>query len=212
MRLHHITFLFVFLTSLEARSQTAEIDFGTGTLITPQTILVTPGLTFNVQLQLTTNSLGPTGISYDLLASSSNLLTLNTRDVTGSGTPTAFLDPSDLTTANVNGTALNVSAGGGFRTGKDLGGFIPSFPSSDPDGTYFLSTFSFTVSPTATLGSYTLNLFAAGVTGPSPNFNSFSVQTSGLDILVAPEPSTWAFLLVGLASLAAWGRLQAKPR
>ena len=178
---------------------------GTSFSVTPSSQMASAGGTFNVTFSLTGTTPPSTITAYDLYivtaAANSGLFTITSSTPTG---PFSAFGPN-----LGGGDALSTAAAAGFvRNGLDLG---YSGTTQNAPFNLSLQTVGFTVSASATPGTYT---FFSSTVPNSGNFYSdisdnngtvYSVGQGSFQITIVPEPSTWALLTIGGIGLFVWG-------
>jgi hypothetical protein len=102
------------------------------------------------------------------------------------------------TTANSNGEGIFDNSGNGDQYTVADGG-APNF-----FGGYLPTTFESSANGTSTLGLY--EVLNVNNTNPATEVGTFTLSNSGLTYQAVPEPSTWATMLVGAATLLGFRR------
>ena len=197
------------LSLIGAANAASIVTFSDG-LADPASTTVNAGDTFSFTLQLTTD-IQTVGITYTLEtltgSLSSGQLRLTGRNTTG----TTF---SDLATSNgVALTAANALLDS--VNNNDLGGGVADVFTPNPAGSLFLATYTVQALPSISPGTYTIRLSSSSVvaSGTFPDFFDAPISNTATNIYtvtVVPEPTSTALMMVGLVSLAARRRRQAK--
>jgi hypothetical protein len=175
----------------------------TNNTATPQVSTVSAGSSFSVVLELL-SSAQTTGIDYFLqdrtyTSGAARFRIVSRTEITG-----GIYGPGDAFHTDAQVAAVP-SANLTPRNGLDLGASLSDPTVPTPPGTYPISTYVISVSPTTPAGTYFIDSFSQGNFGwtdVGPNFNSHAFdQNASIEVnVVAPEPA-------GIAVLGAGGLL-----
>lgn len=185
--------------SLSLANSKAAVNF----VFTPSSTNVALGGTFNVTLSLqVTAGEAVSGVDYLFQQLTSAGFYISGRNGAGSifdsvVTPNATI----LSRPNANLDPTN---------NNDLGAFTSD---QSTRGSGLLETYSISLDPSVTVGTYTISTTSGFYSGAGPNFPSNPISQNGtLTITVVPEPTTWAFLVLGGLGALATTRFRARRR
>lgn len=180
---------------------------------TPNSVVVKPGGTFTVTLNLVSTAEQLTGVDYyfNISGAASGKVRLAGRDTTGS----LFTDKLKLDTGNNGNDPGVLDSNFSLLTplnSLDLGAAITNVSNALPPNTgtnpasYLLAKYTFTLAPDTQVGTYTLSTYSfagSGAVSESPFFNDqpFSQQASFSVVVANPEPAG-AMALLGLGGMA----------
>lgn len=175
---------------------------------TPQAATVARGGSINVSVLLTSTSEKVTGLDYYLQAAgaAAGKLRITARSLTGTSFSDVFRADTGDNAANAGVLDSSVSLLNP-RNGVDLGASIANVANALSAGTYTVATYTLSIDPATSPGTYTLSTLSptgAGWTGAAPTFADGTFSSQGSFALtvttgvggVVPEPSS-AVLLLG---------------
>ena len=161
-------------------------------------VQINPGDSFSFRLDLTTTTESSVSISY--LISTSGLgnskFSITNRDIATSQFSDTYFTLSQVTSTSDtvipsgNDNLLNTS------NDRDLGATInnPVIPLAP--GNYFVSNIALLSDVTTVPGTY--QIFLSGASIGDDSFNDIGLSSNIYSVVVVPEPSTYAFIMMGI--------------
>lgn len=189
----------------------------------PATLSGAPGSTITISLQLVSTAEGTTALDYWLSQFSGPMagaFSITGRSYTLSDFPDASAtDPQVTSSTDTRSNSASSSGGDGIadnvlnpRNGFDLGSVKNNSGVNFGAGTFQVANFTLTILPNAAAGLYQIRTFdytGFGWSNTTVQDQPFSAQAA-ININVVPEPSTWAFMVLGGISVLAATRFRSK--